>query len=171
MESDQEKIYVVDENNLPLAVMASEQVHAQGLGHRGFMLLLTDARGRLVLRRLDMDHPRDPGRWDVVGSGHVAAGQAAEEAAEGCLPPAAAGLAGSLRHLRTLHGGAGTGREIVEVFCAGMPDQAGRLLLQDRGFLAVDHDELSALTASYADQLSAGLLAVWNLGLHSEAAS
>jgi isopentenyl-diphosphate delta-isomerase len=171
VESDLEKIYVVDESNLPLAVMASEQAHLQGLRHRGFLLLLTDAHGRLVLRRLDKNHPRDPGRWDIIGSGHVTAGQAAEETAEQHLPPAAAGLAGNLLHLRTLDTGAGTGREIVEVFCAQIPDQVAGLLLQDRAFLAVDHDELTALTSSYADQLSAALLATWNFRLYPVAAS
>lgn len=166
MESDQEKIYVVDENNLPLAVMASEQAHLQGLRHRGFLLLLTVGRNRLVLRRLDKGHPRHPGRWDIIGNGHVRAGQAAEEAAERCLPPAVADFGGGLRHLRTLDAGAGTGREIVEVFCAEIPEQAAGLLLRDHEFLVVDHDELSALAASYADQLSPALLSVWNSGLY-----
>lgn len=171
MESDQEKIYVVDENNLSLAVMASEQVHEQGLRHRGFLLLLADGQNRLLLRRLDKSHPQYPGRWDIVGSGHVMAGQAAEEAAEGCLPPAVADLGGNLRHLLTLPTGAGTGREIVEVFCAEIHDQVAGLLLRDRAFLAVDHDELSALATSYPDQLSPALMTVWNLRLHPTDAS
>jgi isopentenyl-diphosphate Delta-isomerase len=171
VESEQEKIYVVDENNLPLAVMASEQVHLQELRHRGFLLLLADGHGRLVLRRLDKSHPLYPGRWDIVGSGHVTAGQAAEEAAEACLPPAVADLAGSLRHLLTLTTGAGTGLEIVEVFCGDIPNQAAGLLLDDRAFLAVDQDELSALATSYPDQLSPALLTVWNFRLHPVAAS
>lgn len=171
MESDQEKIYVVDENNLPLAVMASEQVHLQGLRHRGFLLLLADGHNRLVLRRLGKNHPLYPGRWDIVGNGHVMAGQAAEEAAEGCLPTVLADLAGSLRHLLTLTAGAGTGLELVEVFHAEIPDQAAGLLLDDPAYLAVDHDELSALTASYPDQLSPALLAVWDLRILPAAAS
>lgn len=171
MESDQEKIYVVDENNLPLAFMTAEQAHLQGLWHRGFLLLLADDHGRLVLHRQDKSHPLYPGRWDIVGSGHVMAGQAAEEAAEGCLPPAVADLAESLRHLLTLNTGAGTGLEIVEVFCAEITDKGARLLLDDRTFLAVDHDELSALATSYPDQLTPALLAVWNLRLHPAPAS
>lgn len=171
MESDQEKICVVDENNLPLACMAAEQVHLQGLRHRGFLLLLVDGQGRLVLHRLDKSHPMYPGRWDIVGSGHVMAGLAAEEAAEECLPPAVADLAGSLRHLSTLTTGAGTGLEIVEVFYAEIPHQNAGLLLGDRAFLAVDHDELSALATSYADQLTPTLQAVWNFRLHPAATS
>lgn len=171
MESDQEKIYVVDENNRPLAVMAAEQVHLQGLRHRGFLLVLADDRDRLVLRRLDRSHPLYPGRWDIVGSGHVMANEAAEEAAERCLPPVAADLGGSLRHHLTLTSGAGTGLEIVEVFRGEITGQATRHLLRDHAFLAVDHDELSALAMSYPDQLSPALLAVWNLRLHPAAAS
>jgi hypothetical protein len=39
------------------------------------MLLLTDSKGRLMLRRLDKTHPLYPGRWDIAGSGHVGAGE------------------------------------------------------------------------------------------------
>jgi len=165
-ETGLEKIYVVDENNLPLATMASEQVHLQGLQHRGFLLLLTDALGRLLLRRLSKSHPLYPGRWDIVGCGHIMATEAAEEAAERHLPPVAADLTQNLRHTLTLTEGAGTGNEIVEVFSAELSSQAARLLLQDLSFLAVDPDELGALATSYPDQLSPALLTVWNARLH-----
>ena len=165
-ETGLEKIYVVDENNLPLATMASEQVHLQGLKHRGFLLLLTDALGRLLLRRLSKSHPLYPGRWDIVGCGHVKATETAEEAAERHLPPVAADLTQNLRHTLTLTEGAGTGNEIVEVFSAELSSQAARLLLQDLSFLAVDPDELGALATSYPDQLSPALLTVWNARLH-----
>jgi len=171
VEPGQEKIYVVDENNLPLAVMAAEQVHAQGLKHRGFLLLLKDAQGRLVLRRLDKNHPQHPGLWDLVGCGHIMAQEAAEEAAERHLPPDAAELTGNLRHMLTLTEGAGTGNEIVDVFCAGLSSQAARLLLQDLSFMAVDQDELGALASTYPDQLSPALLTVWNASLHRPATS
>lgn len=166
LETGLEKIYVVDENNLPLAIMASEQVHLQGLRHRGFLLVLTDAKGRLMLRRLSKSHPLYPGRWDIVGCGHIGAKEAAEEAAERHLPSVAADLTGNLRHALTLTEGAGTGNEIVEVFSAGLSSQATQLLLQDLSFLAVDPDELGALATSYPDQLSPALLTVWNARLH-----
>ena len=171
VESSQEKIHVVDENNLPLAVMAADQVHAQELRHRGFLLLLTDGQGRLVLRRLDTSHPLYPGRWDLVGSGHVMAKEAAEEAAERHLPPAAADVADSLIHTMTLTTGAGTGNEIVEVFSAAMSSRSADILLQDLAFMAVDPDELAALATSYPDQLSPALLAVWRSRLHQPDAS
>jgi isopentenyl-diphosphate Delta-isomerase len=171
VEPGQEKIYVVDENNLPLAVMASEQVHLQELRHRGFLLLLADGQGRLVLRRLDKGHPLFPGRWDLVGCGHIMAGEAAEDAAERHLPPATVELAGNLRHTLTLSRGAGTGNEIVEVFSARISDQILDVLLQDFSFMAVDPDELAALAASYPDQLSPAVLAVWESRLHRSDAS
>lgn len=171
VEPSQEKIHVVDENNLPLAVMAADQVHAQGLRHRGFLLLLTDGQGRLVLRRLDKSHPLYPGRWDLVGSGHIMANEAAEEAAERHLPPAAADVADSLGYSLTLSTGAGTGNEIVEVFSAGMSSRSAAILLQDLAFMAVDPDELDALATSYPDQLSPALLAVWRARLHQPGAN
>jgi len=171
VEPGQEKIYVVDENNLPLAVMAAEQVHAQRLRHRGFLLLLKDAQGRLVLRRLDKNHPQHPGLWDLVGCGHIMAQEAAEEAAERHLPRTIADQGGSLEHVRTLTTGAGTGNEIVEVFSARMSSQSASTLLQDLSFMAVDFDELSALASSYPDQLSPALLAVWEARLHQPSPS
>jgi isopentenyl-diphosphate delta-isomerase len=161
METDPDRIYVVDANNRPLAVMSPEEAHAQGLMHRGVLLLLRDRRGRLGLRRLPPDHPRHPGRWDVAGGGHIGADEAAEEAAQRRLPAAAADLGDSLRHVRTLDEGAGTGRETVEVFEAEVPDQAARILARDPAFLFVDRDELGALVASYGDQLAPDLLRVW----------
>lgn len=168
METDPDRIFVVDENNRPLAVMQPEQVHLQALRHRGVILLLTDRRGRLVLRRLPVDHPLFPGRWDVTGSGHVGVGEASEEAAERRLPPAAADLGDSLRHMRTLTAGAGTGNEVVEIFGMVLPDQAALALARDLEFLFVDRDELGALVSSYPEQLTPDLHTVWATRLHEQ---
>lgn len=171
METDPERIFVVDADNRPLAVMSLQEIHAQGLMHRGFLLLLRDRRGRLALRRLPADHPRHPGRWDVAGSGHVGADEAAEEAAHRHLPAPAAALEDNLGHVRTLApapgaAGPGTGAEIVEIFEAELPDQAALELSRDLSFLFVDRDELDALVASFPDQLSPDLLSVWETLLH-----
>ena len=166
-ESSPDRIYVVDAENRPLAVMSPEEVHAQGLAHRGVLLLITDRRGRLALRRLPADHPLHPGRWDVAGSGHVGADEAAEEAAQNRLP--AADLGDNLRHVCTLAEGAGTGAEIVEIFEAELPDQAAQTLSRDLSFLFVDRDELDALVSSFPDQLSPDLLTVWRTRLHESA--
>jgi isopentenyl-diphosphate delta-isomerase len=168
MENDPDRIFVVDENNSPLAVMLPDQVHLQALRHRGFILLLTDRRGRLVLRRLPVDHPLHPGRWDVTGSGHVGTDEAAEEAAERRLPPAAADLGDGLRHMRTLTVGAGTGNEVVEIFGMVLPDQAALALARDLAFLFVDRDELGALVSSYPEQLTPDLHTVWTTRLHEQ---
>lgn len=170
-ESYPERIYVVDAENRPLAVMNAEQIHQQGLRHRGFMLLLTDPKGRLILRRLDKNHPLYPGRWDIAGSGHVGAGEASEEAAERHLPPVAQELGESLRHILTVTGDAGTGDEIVEVLGGSVPDQIAQALARDLTFLIVDQDELDALASSYPDQLSPTLLTVWKTRLHRQGAS
>ncbi len=169
IELNPERIYVVDDANRPLAVMTPAQVHLQGLRHRGFLLLLTDRQGRLVLRRLDKNHPWHPGCWDIVGSGHIKAGEAAEEAAERHLPPAVRELDDSLRHMQTLTQGAGTGNEIVEVFGTCVADQIVRILAHDLSFLIVDLDELNALASSYPDQLTPALLTVWKTRLYHPA--
>lgn len=165
-DTDPERIYVVDADNRPLAVMAADEVHRQGLRHRGFMLILTDRRGRLVLHRLDGDHPTHSGHLDITGSGHVRAGESAEEAAARRLPATAAALAENLRYVLALDGEAGTGEEIVDVFAATLPNETARLLAADLSFLLVDEDELGALAASYPDQLTPDLLTVWKTRLY-----
>lgn len=165
-DSDPERIQVVDADNRPLVVMNADEIHRQGLRHRGVLLLLTDRRGRIALRKLDKGHPLFPGRWDIAGSGHVLAGEAAEEAAERRLPPAAGALGENLRHVLALSGEAGTGEEIVDVFAATLPDETARLLAADLSFLLVDEDELTALASSYPDQLTPDLLTVWKTRLH-----
>jgi len=167
-ELESERIWVVDQDNRPLAVMSTDQVHAQDLRHRGFLLLVNDPGGRLIVRRLQRNHPLYPGRWDIVGSGHVLAAEASEEAALRHLPPDAGGP-DSLQHLRTLDREAGTGREIVEVFGAVIPETATLELTRDPQFMAVDPDELAALATSFPDQLTPVLLAVWTARLHTPA--
>jgi isopentenyl-diphosphate delta-isomerase len=171
LKTDPDRIIVVDGDNRPLAVMSPEQVHLQGLRHRGFLLLLKDRHGRLVLRRLPSEHPLHPGKWDVTGSGHVGADEAAEEAAERLLPDAAAELRHELRHAGTLEEGAGTGNELVEVYEAELPEQAAQALARDLAFLLVDSDELQSLASSYPEQLSPDLLRAWETLLGVRAAS
>jgi isopentenyl-diphosphate delta-isomerase len=169
-ELDTERIWVVDRDNRALAVMNAQQAHLQGLRHRGFLLLVSDPRGRLVLRRLDKEHPLHPGRWDIAGSGHVRAGEAAEEAALRHLPPGTADPQ-TLRYMLTLEEGAGTGEEIVDVFAASVSDQAAQFLARDPKYLVVDLDELAALAVSFPEQLTPALTTVWAARLYAVAAS
>ena len=175
LETDPDRIFVVDEDNRPLAVMSPEQVHLQGLRHRGVMLLLKDRQGRLALRRLPSDHPLHPGRWDVAGSGHIGFDEAAEEAAERHLPTISGDqanlLRGGLRHVHDLTNGAGTENERVEIFEAELTDLAARALAGDLAFLFVDQDEFLALVSAYPDQLTPDLLRVWETRLHDPAIS
>ena len=166
VETDPVRMFVVDDSNLPLAVMSPDQAHAQGLRHRGVLLVLTDRQGRLVLHRLPQDHPRQPGLWDVAGSGHIGAFEAAEEAAERHLPQALQPFCEGLVHVTTLSDGGGTGNEITEVFEMSLPDQAAAMLATDLAFILVDHDELRALVSSYPEQLTPDLLTVWRTSLH-----
>ncbi|NLW81690.1 MAG: hypothetical protein GXY42_08490 [Desulfovibrionales bacterium] len=160
-EQTSEKIYIVDAENRPVAVMDAEQVHRQRLWHRGVLLILLDRSGRLVLRRLGKNHPLHPSRWDLTGSGHVLWHEASEEAAWRYLPMAARTAGPALFHRCTMHEGVGTGLEIVDVFHAHIPDPVAGTLARDTDYLLVDQDELHALATSYADQLTPALLDVW----------
>ena len=159
VEMDSMHVYVVDAANLPLMVMAAEQVQRQGLKHRSVFLILRDKAGRMILRRRPTDHPVYPGRWDIVGSGLVPAGLAAEDAALGCLPPAI--FPPEVTHLRSLDATARTGNAFVEIFAAVLGAQESTSLVRDRAYLAVDRDELDALALSHPDLLTPALMTVW----------
>jgi len=158
-------IHVVDDANRPLAVMNSDDVHAQGLRHKGFILLAWDNRNRIVLRRRDTSDPVHPGCLDVLGSGHVESHLAAEHAAENALPGIAHDLDPGLELLARLDQGVGTGRESVEIFGVCLSTQAVRQMEADRSYLLVDKDECLALVASYADRLTPEFLATWQMKL------
>ncbi|NCD24069.1 MAG: hypothetical protein EOL86_00550 [Deltaproteobacteria bacterium] len=158
-ESTNTQIYVVDANNRPLAVMDREQVLRQGLKHRNVALVLSDARGRLVLRRRPADHPIYPGRWDIAGGGHVQAGLAAEDVARACVPASLPGL--EVWHARTLGASARTGNAFVEIFLARLDSAQGSTLLHDHDYLSVDQDELDALASAHPDLFTPALITVW----------
>lgn len=165
LEMDPDRIYVVDADNIPLAVMDPEEIHRQNLMHRGFLLLIADHSGHHLLRRHGKEHTTYPGRWDIPASGHVAAGEAAEIAAEMRIPSAVSTSGIDTRHLQTLWSGMGTGNEVVEVFEVRLSDQEARALATDPSFLLVDQDEMTALVSSYSEQLTPRLLKAWEMGL------
>lgn len=159
VEMDSMHVYVVDATNLPLMVMEVEQVQRQGLKHRNVFLILRNKAGRMILRRRPTDHPVYPGRWDIIGSGHVPVGLAAEDAALGCLPPAISPP--EVTHQRSLDATARTGNAFVEIFAAVLDPQESANLVRDRAYLAVDQDELDALARSHPELLTPALMTVW----------
>lgn len=165
-EHDSTQIYVVDAENRPLAVLPVKTVHDQNLRHRGFLLVLTDGRNRLALRRLAPDHPSFPGRWDVPGSGHVGIDEAADEAAMRALPAALREHEPDLYHRLHLANGAGTGNEAVDVFEARIPEHLLHHFADSLEYLLVDHDEFHALLSAYKECLTPDLAAVRNARLH-----
>ncbi len=152
-------IYVVDANNRPVAVMDREQVLRQGLKHRSVLLVLRDARGRIILRRRPTDHFVYPGRWDIAGSRHIPAGLAAEDVALACMPAVLPVL--EVTHLRTLDASARTGNAFVEIFAARLDSIQSAALLRDHAYLAVDQDELNALASTHPDLFTPSLMTVW----------
>lgn len=159
-------IYVVDNANRPLMRMDENEVHRQQLRHRGVAVLLWDCGGRLLLRRLPRDHPQYPNRLDIIGCGHVRAGEAAEVTAELHLPAGLEAAHATLTELRDLEQGAGSGNERVTFYGAVLPEDCASSLTAPDGYLFVDNEELRALARSYPDQLTPTLLATWQAKLH-----
>lgn len=160
-----DSIYVVDECNQPLAIMDSDDVHLQGLWHRGFLLLLVGRAGRVVLRRCGPMHPLYPGQWDVFGQGHILVGKSARERAEACLPGTLKNAGIFVRHVFSQRLDAGSGHEFVEIFVASLSEVFLKMLCQEPEFMVADQDELSALVQSYPDQLTPALLTAYRARL------
>lgn len=147
-------------------VMHPDQVHAQGLWHRGFILLLTDRNGRLSLRRNLSPEPKKNEQWDVAGSGHVGSKETVEGAAERSLPLVLREQGMDILHRFDLDSGLGTGREFVSVFEARVPNHQVSLLTTSLEFMFVDQDEFTAMVTHYPELVSQNLLTVWNSRLH-----
>ena len=158
-------LYIVDEKNHPVATLDAEQIHRQGLLHRSVYLLLRVKDDRLVLRKRDTDEPLYPGRWDIVGCGHVPAGASDVETAEGFVPEALRDSELPVVQLSGLSPAAGTDNEFIEIFQIRVPPRLARHIEENLHFMSVDRDELQSLASNYPELLTPALMMVWNAGI------
>lgn len=159
-----QKVYVVDEHNLPLMAMDVADVHSQNLWHRGVVLLVSDPWGRMLLRQAKAANSQKGfGLWDVVGSGHVGIDESGMDRALSFLPLKLAEHNNVVLR-QTLRAGLGTGNEFVQIFEIALSQDQGALLTAQHQFMFVDQDELQALVANYGRQLSPNLLSIWQGG-------
>lgn len=158
-------LYVVDEKNHPVATLDAAQIHRQGLLHRNVYLQLRVKDDRLVLRKRGTDESLYPGRWDIVGCGHVPAGASAVETAEGFIPEAVRDSELPVVQLAGLSPAAGTDNEFIEIFQIRVPPRLTRFIEGNLQFMSVDRDELQSLVSNYPDLLTPALMTVWNAGI------
>lgn len=79
--TDSELLEVVDEDDRVLRLESRRMIHLQGLLHRAVHVILSRADGSIVLQRRASTKDHYPGWWDLSVGGHVAPGEAYEQAA------------------------------------------------------------------------------------------
>jgi len=82
MNSPEEIISIVDENNIEVGECARSAMRAGKLIHRASYILVFDRRGRLFIQKRTMNKDVYPGHYDVAAGGVVLAGESYEESAE-----------------------------------------------------------------------------------------
>lgn len=81
MESREELVTIVDEDNNAVGVLPRREMRSRRLPHRASYILVFDARGRLCVQRRTMTKDVFPGHYDVAAGGVVLAGETYGQAA------------------------------------------------------------------------------------------
>lgn len=69
-----ERLDVVDDENLVVGQATRQEVHDQGYLHRSAHLVLVSPNRHFLLQQRAESRPTHPGRWDASAAGHVLAG-------------------------------------------------------------------------------------------------
>jgi isopentenyl-diphosphate delta-isomerase len=162
----QEQIEVVDKNNTPLAVLSRNEIHRQGLFHRSIVVLVYNQEGKLFLQKRHHNKHLYPGRWDLSATGHIKAGEAAEEAALRELKEEVGIVPRQLKLIYTLKGSKETNYEFVYLFSAGKClDFPKPNPCEVESGLFVDAEELSSMVKNFPELLTPGVVYFWQKGL------
>lgn len=154
-----ELVEVVDGSNRPLAVLPLPDVHMQQLYHRSVLVLLYNREGKLYLQKRSKSKTLFPGRWDVSASGHVQAGESAEDAAFRELYEELDILSERLLLREFVPASPMTGFEFVTVFSAGrIHGQPRPNPAELEGGMFVNEEELQYLATEYREVLTPGLI-------------
>lgn len=77
----EELVEVIDENDVPYAVVPRAQMRAENLRHRAVFIVVFDSEGRLLAHQRATWKDVWPSRWDIAFGGVVAVGESFEDAA------------------------------------------------------------------------------------------
>ena len=143
-----QSLEVVDGNNIPLCVMAKEDVLRLHLPHRTVVLLVRDRTGRSLLTLSEQG-------WSFSSYGHVPAGMACENCAQELLFQEWGQEGGRLTCLGLMAPSEENGQTFLHLYTACLPRSiiTSRAAARDRHLL-VDQDELQGLEAHFGDLLS-----------------
>lgn len=77
----EEKVILVDENDVPLGVMEKLQAHQEGLLHRAFSVFLFNQKGEILLQKRASTKYHSPNLWTNACCSHPREGETYHQAA------------------------------------------------------------------------------------------
>ena len=76
----EEKVILVDANDIPVGTMEKIEAHKKGLLHRAFSIFIVNARGELLLQQRALHKYHSPGLWTNTCCSHQREGETTLEA-------------------------------------------------------------------------------------------
>jgi len=73
--NSKELLFVVDENNNPLAPLPRDEVHAKGYWHRNSHVWIVNSKNQTLCGKRSLLKNANPGKWDPIFGGHTNAGE------------------------------------------------------------------------------------------------
>jgi isopentenyldiphosphate isomerase len=74
MINSSEKLFVVDENDIPVVPLERKVVHATGAWHRVAHVWIHDGEGNILCQHRSLKKDTNPGLWEGFFGGHIAEG-------------------------------------------------------------------------------------------------
>jgi 16S rRNA (adenine1518-N6/adenine1519-N6)-dimethyltransferase len=81
VDSEEEYLYVVDENNEVLGKASRSECHREGFIHRSVYVIVINGEGKIFLQKHSMKKELYPGYYACSTTGHVGYGESYEETA------------------------------------------------------------------------------------------
>lgn len=113
--TDDDLLPIVDEQDNVIGAGTRRDIHMKGLPHRAVHIIVTNARGQLLLQRRSMAKDSHPGWWDISVGGHVDVGEEYEQAALRELREELA-VAATFIEVARRHWQEGPGREFIRIY-------------------------------------------------------
>ena len=162
----EELLEIVDSQNKPLGAMPRSEVHRQKLIHRSVLVLLYNKEKKLYLQQRSYKKDKYPGFWDLSASGHILAGESAEDAAIRELKEELGIELNRLKFVHKISASSETDNEFIYLFSTGLCSQIPIPNKKEviRGIF-VNKKELEYLINTFPSSLTPGIVFFWKLGL------
>ncbi len=77
-----EWLTLIDTYNKVIGKASRKEIHLKGLKHRGFVILLKNSKGQILIQKRSSSKDMCPGCWDVSVAGHPLFNESYEQAAK-----------------------------------------------------------------------------------------